>query len=150
MPSSAKLDREVRLHVYRRFLDDARPPTYSETARALGIEPEDAADSYRRLGEQHVLVFSPGTLDIWMANPLSAYPTPFWVETPRGSYWGSCIWDALGIPAMLAEDAAISTFCPDCNEPMELRVTDGELEPAAGVAHFAVPARRWWENIGFT
>ena len=44
----------------------------------------------------------------------------------------------------------ISTLCPDCNESMQLRVTDGTLEPAEGVAHFAVPARRWWENIGYT
>ena len=90
-----------------------------------------------------MLVLAPGTLNIWMAFPLSAYPTPFTVETSRGTYWGACIWDAFGIPAMLGEDALISTFCPDCTEPMELRVTDGELEPCEGVAHFAVPARRW-------
>jgi hypothetical protein len=29
-------------------------------------------------------------------------------------------------------------------------VAGGSLEPAAGIAHFAVPARRWWDNIGYT
>jgi Alkylmercury lyase len=144
------IDQEVRLHVYERFLADGSPPTYTETAVALGCPIEEAEASYRRLGDQHVLVFSPGTLDVWMANPLSAYPTPYWVETPRGSYWGNCIWDAFGIVAMLGGTGTISTTCQDCGEAMELRVEDGKLAPGEGVAHFAVPARRWWENIGFT
>jgi hypothetical protein len=33
---------------------------------------------------------------------------------------------------------------------MTLRVEGGALEPAEGVAHFGVPARRWWDNIGYT
>ena len=148
MLSSTELDRKV--HVYTSFLDEARPPTHEDTAAALNIAVDEAAASYVRLADQRVLVLAPGTLDIWMANPLSAWPTPFTVATDRGTYWGACIWDAFGIPAMLHEDALISTFCADCHEPLELRVTDGDLEPAEGVAHFAVPARRWWENIGYT
>jgi hypothetical protein len=97
-----------------------------------------------------VLVFAPGTRNIWMANPLSAFPTPFRVETPRGEYWGSCIWDAFGVVAMLGGDGSVLTGCADCGEAMELRVAGGSLEPADGVAHFAVPARRWWDNIGYT
>jgi len=33
---------------------------------------------------------------------------------------------------------------------MEFRVEGFELRPAEGVAHFSVPARRWWDDIGFT
>jgi hypothetical protein len=33
---------------------------------------------------------------------------------------------------------------------MEFRVEQSQLVEAEGVAHFAVPARRWWDNIGFT
>jgi hypothetical protein len=33
---------------------------------------------------------------------------------------------------------------------MELRVEGGELGEGDGVAHFAVPAARWWDDIGFT
>jgi hypothetical protein len=85
-----------------------------------------------------------------MANPLSAFPTPFWVETPRGGYWGTCVWDAFGIVAMLGRTGTVSTQCPDCGEAIELVVENGQLEPHDGVAHFAVPARRWWHNIGYT
>ena len=44
----------------------------------------------------------------------------------------------------------VDTSCPDCGESIELRVEGGELQPVDAVVHFAVPARRWWENIGFT
>ena len=143
-------DRDVRLFAYRHFLEQGVPPTVAQTAAALGSSPEEAEAAFRRLEAARVLVLAPGTLNIWMANPLSAFPTPFRVATARGSWWGTCIWDALGIPAMLGEDATVSTSCADCSEPLELRVAGGALEAAEGVAHFAVPARRWWDNIGYT
>jgi Alkylmercury lyase len=144
------LDRDARLFVYRHFIEQGNPPSVSQTAEALECSVEDAENAFRRLETQRVLVFAPGTREIWMANPLSAFPTPFWVETQQGSWWGSCIWDALGIPAMLNENASISTSCADCGERLELQVEDGALQPVEGVAHFAVPARRWWQNIGYT
>jgi hypothetical protein len=85
-----------------------------------------------------------------MANPLSAIPTPFRVETERGAYWGNCVWDGLGVIAMLGGDGTLATSCPDCGARMSLGVRDAELAPAEGVVHFAVPAARWWENIAYT
>ncbi len=143
------LDTRVRLYLYESFVDTGRPPTVAETATALGVAEPDVAEAYRDLEANRVIVLAPGTLNVWMANPLSAIPTPFRVETPRGSYWGNCIWDALGIPAMLGSDGTVATPCPDCGEPMELRVRDGESEGDA-IVHFAVPAARWWDNIAFT
>ena len=74
-----------------------------------------------------------------MAAPLSARPTPFLVTTPLGTYFGNCVWDALGIAAMLGHDARIDTDCADCGAAMTLEIEGGELR-AEGVAHFAVPA----------
>jgi hypothetical protein len=147
---SETVDRDVRLCVYRRFLEDGRPPSALDVADELGLSLEETEGSFLRLEAGHVLVFLPGTLDVWMANPLSAVPTGFWVETPHGDYWGSCVWDAFGVVAMLGGDGTVSTSCPDCDEPMELRVESWELQPSDGVAHFSVPARRWWDDIGFT
>jgi len=148
--STDELDREVRLHVYESFLEQGRPPSVGETAAALGSSGDAVAEAFRRLEAAHVLVLAPGTLNVWMANPLSAFPTPFWVETPRGAYWGTCIWDAFGIVAMLGGTGTVSTSCPDCGEPMLSSVEDGALKEHDGVAHFAVPARHWWDNIGYT
>jgi len=148
--SSESTDRDVRLFVYERFVAKGSPPSVDEVAGGLALAHEEVEASFGRLEDGHVLVFAPGTRNIWMANPLSAFPTPFRVATPRGSYWGACIWDAFGIVAMLGGDGSVHTSCADCGEAMELRVRDGSLEPAEGVAHFAVPARCWWDNIGYT
>jgi hypothetical protein len=147
---SAGLDNEVRLHVYRHFVDQGEPPTVAHVGAALDIGPEAAGAAFRRLEQDHVLVLSPGTLEIWMAHPLCAFPTPFWVTTPRGSWWGTCIWDALGIPAMLGCDGTVASSCADCGDPLPVRIRNGEIREADGVAHFAVPAARWWDNIGHT
>jgi hypothetical protein len=145
------LDNRVRLHVYERFVADGRPPTTEETGRALGIGSDEAAAAYKRLEEGRVIVLAPGTTNIWMANPLSAVPTRFRVVTDDGrSWWGNCAWDALGVLAMVGADGLVDTSCPDCGEKIELRVDDGEFQPLDAVIHFAVPAHRWWENIGFT
>jgi hypothetical protein len=144
-------DSDVRLHVYRTFVQDGRPPTTAETAEARGIPEPDAAGAYRRLAEGHVIVLEPGTLDVWMANPLSARPTGFRVRTADGrSYFGSCSWDGPGVLAMLGVDGTVSTVCHDCDEPLTMEVRGGELQPIDGVAHFAVPAAKWWEDIGHT
>jgi hypothetical protein len=147
---SEAFDRDVRLFVYRHFVERGEAPTAAQTAEALHTPTEEAEAAYRRLEDGRVLVLAPGTLDIWMANPFSAFPTPFWVETRRGSWWGTCVWDALGIPAILGEDGSVSTSCADCGDPLELRVDGGSLATVPGVAHFAVPARHWWDNIGYT
>ena len=143
-------DTDVRLHLMERFLADGRPPTVAEAAAGLAAPEEDVAAAYRRLQETRVIVLAPGTLDVWMANPLSAVPTPFPVETEHGTYYGNCIWDALGIPAMLGCDGTVASSCADCGDPLPVRIRNGEIRDADGVAHFAVPAAHWWDNIGHT
>jgi DNA-binding transcriptional MocR family regulator len=147
---TTELDERVRIHLYDRFVAEGRPPSGRETASALGVAEDEAEASYRRLEAARVIVLAPGTTNVWMANPLSAYPTAFRVETERGAFWGSCIWDALGIPPMLGVDGTVRTSCPDCGEELVLRVEEGALQASEVVCHFAVPALRWWENIGYT
>lgn len=143
-------DNEVRLHIYQRLLAEGRPPTAAEAADALAVSEEDATGSYLRLAAQRVIVLAPGSTAIWMANPLSAHPTSYWVETPRGGYFGNCISDGFGVIAMLGGTGTVQTSCPATGAPMAFSVDGWRLEPAEAVVHFAVPARRWWENIGFT
>ena len=148
---AATLDRDVRLAVFRKIVDEGRPPTAPEIAGGLGVTTTDIEAAFHRLADEHVLVLAPGTPSIWMASPFSAIPTPFEVEVGDRRYFGNCIWDALGIPACLKTDGRIRTDCPDCSEPLSLDVRDGSLDaPTGGVIHFAVPAARWWDDIGST
>jgi hypothetical protein len=144
------VDGSVRLTIYERFVEDGKPPGVAEVAEGLAISADDAELAFRRLADARAIVLLPGTLEIWMAPPLSAVPTGFRVETPQGSHWGNCIWDGLGVVAMLGGNGTVETRCADCQEPMTVRVQGAELVDRDGVAHFAVPAARWWDNIGFT
>jgi hypothetical protein len=95
------------------------------------------------------LVLQKGSGEVLMANPFSAVPTPFLVKAGDCSYYGNCIWDAMGIPAMLKQDAFIEASCGCCSTAMNLKITNGSLEEARGLAHFAIPAAHWWDDIVF-
>ena len=150
MDSEQALDTAVRLEVYRYFTDQGRPPVPAEVADTLATDQGSVEDSLRRLAEAHVLVLVPGAPYIWMAMPLSAIPTPFRVEIDGRRFFGNCIWDALGVVAMLGGTGTVTTWCPDCDEQMSVTVAEGRIAPGGGVVHFAVPAARWWDDIGFT
>ncbi len=97
-----------------------------------------------------MLVLQQDNSEILMANPFSAVPTAFQVQVGNRSWWGNCVWDALGIAAMINEDAHVVSACADCSDAMVVTVKDGSLADAPDIAHFSVPARRWWDNIVFT
>jgi hypothetical protein len=150
MDSEQPVDASVRLEVYRFFVDQGRPPVPAEIAAALEMDQSSVEDSLRRLAEGHVLVLAPGTPYIWMASPLSALPTPFQVEAADRTWFGNCIWDALGIVAMLGGTGRVRTWCPDCRERLAVSVEGDRVTSGEGVIHFAVPAARWWDDIGFS
>ena len=150
MDASDVLTNDVRLHVLRTAMATGRVPRVAETATALGRPLDQVAAAHRRLAEGHVYVLEPGSDELRMANPFSAVETPFRVRVAgRGPlYHGNCIWDGLGIIAVLgATDARLETHCPDCRAPLAVEVRGGALASTEGVAHFAVPARRWWDDI---
>jgi hypothetical protein len=143
----------VRKVVYDVTLTRGFPPSLADAAKSLGATLAEARAAFRRLADAHVLVLQPDSDEILMANPFSAVPTPFVVELDAFTCFGNCIWDALGIGAMMKRDARIKTSCGDCSAVMELRVADGVLQDTPqnmqGLIHFALPARRWWDDIVF-
>jgi hypothetical protein len=143
-------DRAVRRLVYDRVMTTGRAPLSAEVAAAMVLPPDEVRGAFDRLAAAHVLVLQPASGEILMANPFSAVPTPFVVDAGGVQYWGNCIWDSLGIAAMLGKDARIQTGCGDCNEAMAIDITAGEISEVEGIIHFSVPARRWWDNITFT
>jgi hypothetical protein len=145
----AAFDYEARRYVYDHVMNEGLPPTIAETASALSTTPGSVAASFQRLADGHVLVLQRGSGEILMANPFSAVPTPFLVRAEDRSWYGNCIWDAMGIPAMLKLDATIEASCGCCGTAMHLTVTEGSLQEASGIAHFAIPAAHWWDDIVF-
>jgi hypothetical protein len=136
----------TRAFIYARFASTARPPSVTQTATELGLSPELVAALYRQLHDRHAILLEDGTTDIRMANPFSAVPTPFCVQVGTRNYWANCAWDALGIPAALHTSATVTASCAASGVPLPLRVTDAQVE-GAGLVHFALPLRHWYDNL---
>ena len=143
------VDREVRHSVFRQVAETAHMPTTDEIAGGLSRSPREVEAALHRLGASHLLVLAPGTATVWVAPPFCAVPSDFRVNALGRTYWGICIWDALGIPAALHADATITVRCGDCGDELSLEVRAGRLHRGEGIVHFAVPAMRWWDNIAF-
>jgi hypothetical protein len=149
MNESAEQDRLVRRYVYEVTLSRGYTPSINELSSALALSREHIQAALQRLATGRVLVLQPDSGEILMANPFSAVPTPFVVELASYSCFGNCIWDALGIPAMLKQDARIKTACGDCGMALELSVEGGQVQGDPSIIHFAIPAHHWWDDIVF-
>ncbi|MCA1630578.1 MAG: alkylmercury lyase family protein [Acidobacteria bacterium] len=143
-------DREVRRGIYDFTEREGLPPTVSQAASELPRGADEIAASLRRLAEAHVLVLQRDSDEILMLPPYSAVPTPFVVESEGRTYFANCVWDALGVPAMLKRDAEIKTSCGCCGASMNMSIANDVLAMADGVVHFALPAARWWDDLVFT
>jgi len=144
------LDIRLKLFVYQTIAEDGRPPTRNRIAKALQLSLATIGDSLTRLRSKRLLALAPDSGEIAMAPPFSAVPTPFQVHSDGKTFYANCVWDSYGIAAALHKDVVIETGCGCCGEPAWLKVTGGVPEPSNWVAHFAVPARHWWDDITFT
>ena len=136
-------DLELRNATYARFVELGRAPDPDE----LGPASEVIA-GWRRLHKARALVLDGDA--IRMANPFSAVPTPVLVEAVGRTWYANCAWDAFGICAALHADGRIQTVCADCDEPLVIRVRDGEPGDRSLLFHCLVPAAYWWEDIVYT
>jgi hypothetical protein len=140
----------TRAFIYQRFVETARPPTVAETAAHFHSAPEETTALYRELDARHALFLDPGTLNIRIANPFSAVPTPFLVHAHGQTYYANCAWDSLGISAALHSEARIETEYAEDHAPLALTVQNGAVTHPGGVAHVLVPFQRWYEDMVFT
>ncbi len=143
-------DTEVKLAIYRHIAENAHISTIDVIAHALGAHESDIRSAYVRLFEKRVLVLDPDGESIRMAPPFSGIETQHRVRVGEKEYFANCCWDSLGVAAALQSDADVFSRCEQTMEPLHIRVRRGSVEPEECIAHFAVPAARWWEDIAYT
>ena len=58
----------------------------------------------------------------------------------------------LGISAILGRDAVgrAPCGCGECDRHLDIELQSGQALDSEWLAHFVVPAYRFWEKIGFT
>jgi hypothetical protein len=143
------LDARLRLFVYRQIIRSEKSPTVAEMAKAFACSTKRIRASLARLSESHAFMLQENG-ELWRVAPFSCIPTSFPVKIGKQSWFGNCIWDALGIPAMLGEDAGIEAACGCCNYETPVEVKGGRLVSGKGLIHIAVPAREWYKDVVFT
>ena len=143
------LDAAVRAAINEGFLERGAAPTGEELAHQLGVDLDAVFETLRRLAGHGSISLRPATLDLWTAPPFSATPTPHRVDVAGRLLWGGCVWCALGICALAGAPGTIRTVLG--GEGPEVALEVGADGPAASsrVVHFAVPARRWSESLGY-
>ena len=139
---------EAKLHIYKTIADTTQTPSAADVASAMNSPLDQILSAFSALAEQRLLVLEPGQPEhIRMAPPFSGLPTIHRVRVGRRSYYANCAWDAFGVAAALHKDADITSRCPDCDETLNLKVRSYRPENHEYVAHFAVPAAHWWDDI---
>jgi hypothetical protein len=152
LDATDRITNDVRVHVYRSFVERGRPPMPLETSVALGIGEGEVVAALQRLHDDDVIVLMPGTSFVWLAHPFSALAAPFEVTAGNRRWDAICIWDALGVLAVLERDGRVRTLCPDCGDVLELEVQSGAISAPDPdyVVHYGVPAARWYEDVAYT
>jgi Alkylmercury lyase len=149
MPRPNNFDSRLRLFVYRQMIRTGKCPAVADMAKSLKVSAKSIRASLARLSETHAFMQQEDG-ELWRVAPFSAIPTAFPVTVGRRSWFANCIWDALGIPALLGKDAHIGASCGCCNLAMPIEVRDRKLRAGSGIIHIAVPAREWYKDVAFT
>ncbi len=145
-----RFDDLVRVRIFERLAETGSAPSSAELARTLGWRRDEVREALFRLASRRAVVLDPESGEIWMAGPFSAVPTAFRVVAEGRAWWANCAWDSLGVPATLSISARVETRCGDCGEPLTFEVDAGRGPRGEGVVHLALPAARWYEDIGYT
>ena len=145
--NSTKADWKIRSFVYARLLQTGRAPDAPTIAAHLSLHSDLAQASLWRLHAAHALVLDV-TGNVLMAHPLSAVPTDYRAFVNGRWHYANCAWDSLGIPAMLGQDAQIEARHPLTRETIRYAILDGQLRGGDDMTvHFALPFRRWYDDI---
>ena len=145
------LDTQVKLAVYKITAATGTAPDSSQVARKTAIAEGEVIAAFARLHAKRLLLPEPDDpRRIRMAPPFSGVPTKFPVESNGKRYYANCVWDAYGIAAALHSDAISRASDGHTGEPLTLEVKNGAPVLQPYVAHFAVPAAHWWDDLVFT
>lgn len=139
----------IHAAVISHFLDHGFAPGLDTLADRCSCSTDEVRGSLAVLQEEHGLVLHPDSHRIWVAHPFSTQPTSFWVTAGERSWWGNCIWCALGIAALVKKDVIVETRIGGENKPVSIRISDGELVDEDFFAHFTTPIRHAWDNVHF-
>ena len=142
--------RDLRIFTYDWIIEHGLPPTIREIGAHVSLDADDARRALADLKIGKTILPHPETGEIWMAGPFASSPTPYRVFGARASWWANCGWDMFGIPVITGEPVRIEASCTDCGESVTIHADPLAGTSDSAVVHFLLPARQWYDDIGFT
>ena len=139
-------DSQVRAQIYRHIVASGLGPTAAQLADARGWPPEEVEEAFRRLEKEHRIALVPDGSKVWMAHPFSGVETEYTSTAAGRSWYANCAWDSLAILSLMGDGQAVLTRE---NDELIWGVRNGQVTPD-GVIHVQVPARQFWDDVGFT
>lgn len=124
------------------MVEGVRPVDPVTLADHGGWDRDAVVGSLSRLATGHRLALDAEGA-VWMAHPFSAVETGYAAVIGDRRWDANCAWDALAILSLLGDG------CVEGPGDLNWEVSDGSVEPK-GLVHLLVPAREFWEDIGFT
>lgn len=137
----------VRIQVNRYIFSNGYAPSTFELSELLNTDEPDVKKALEQLAMNHAIVLHPNSFNIWVAHPFATSPTLFWVESGSRRWWGNCAWCSLGIAALTKSDTIIFTKVSGEAEPLQINITGERVIQKDLLVHFAIPARRLWDNV---
>lgn len=136
-------------YVYASLIERAVVPSLDQIAGAVGGDRSSIARLIREAKIGKTLLLD-DTDAIWMAGPFSARPTTYHVQTDDRKWFANCAWDALGIGPIVGAPVDVAMRCTDCGEALRFHLTPDSSKVPDWIVHLLVPARHWYDDIGFT
>jgi hypothetical protein len=140
----------LRIFVYDQIVANGKLPTLEDIGANFGTTAALARDALANLKIGKTILVDSRSGEIWMAGPFSANETNYRAVLRDRTWWANCAWDMLGIPMILKERVRVYASCTDSVAPMTIECDPATPPADDAVVHFLVPARRWYEDIGFT
>ena len=141
-PAMTPFERNVRARIYTLLAGGARRVDAAVLTAGFGWDTDEVTSALQSLAEEHRIALTEDG-EVWMAHPFSGIPTPYRAVIGDRSWNANCAWDALAILSLLGDGEA------RCPGDLVWTVTGGTVSPE-GLIHLLVPARLFWEDIGFT
>lgn len=144
-------DAALRIHVYEQLIAFGHAPTCAEIAQHFGTTSDAVRARLAALRIGKTILVDPRSGELWMAGPFSAAPSAYRLSDGTTTWYANCAWDMFGVAVLVGRPLIAETACPDCDGPMVV-ACHPDRPPVSGsaVIHFLLPARRWYDDIGFT
>ncbi len=134
-------DRRVRSRIYALLAGGSLPVDATLLASSGGWDSGEVRRSLERLADEHRIAITGDR--VWMAHPFAGIPSAYRAVIGDRWWFANCAWDSLAILALLGDGEAHGP------EGMLWAVEGGVVSPE-GLVHLLIPARAFWDDIGFT